>query len=144
MFYDIVTINDTNNFILNAFGPAMFPITTDSSDEGTLTQRFFTTGKLRIRQVRTKQKSNCPKSGVFNFNKTCYEYVYNSNTKSTANLSSNTTGKPYQVYHSSISAPSSYLGILASYESSGYYYDIPTNITLSYFQKSYEAILATN
>lgn len=139
-FNSIENFQDIQNYIINSFGPAMYPISANSNSS-TITRRLYPAGKIRFRQVRSKVTA-CPKASAYKLNLICYEYIYNDRTKQTTNLSSNNSTSSYLIYQESTSANSIYEGVFGSYGSSGYYIDFDTNITLFDFIAQYNQTIA--
>ena len=134
-FYEIASFEDIDNYFLYTYSEGLYALNSNTTAR---IDRFYSVGPLRFRQLRTKSRPCL--HAAYGTNLTCYETVYNSNTKQTTNLANDTTGKPYLVYQDSTSAQDPYVGDLNTYDSSGYVLDISLNLTVDQFITEYEKI----
>ena len=135
-FFDISSLNDFHNYTRYSFGPTVFN-DINATSSSSISERYKIVGKIRIRQVKTKQVSCANKKSWNLANITCYGEDYLTNKYKENN---ETVGEAF-VYHSSSSGPDLIYGDITNYDTSGYYMDFEPEMSLSEFNETYEELV---
>lgn len=139
-FFEISSLNDFHNYTKYSFGPAVFH-NDNSSDSSALSDRYKIVGKIRIRQVKTKEVTCVNKKSWNIQNVTCYGEDYLTNKYKEDNKSANNDAF---LYHSSSSGPDLIYGDISNYDTSGYYIDFESDLNLTEFVDLYEELETNN
>lgn len=132
-FFQISSLNDFHNYTKYSFGPTVFK--SDSPDSASLSVRYKIPGKIRMRQVRTKE-IKCKRKSSWNLvDAVCYGKDYLTE-KFKEDLG---TDEAY-LFHSTSSGPSLIVGDICDYDSSGFYKDFDPEEDLDSFIEEYESL----
>lgn len=131
-FFQISSLNDFHNYTKYSFGPTVF--NSGKSDSSSLSDRYKIVGKIRMRQVRTKEVKCKRKSAWKLEDTTCYGQDYLTE-KFDEDIDADVDAF---VYHSSTSGPSLIVGDICNYDSSGFYKDFDSSDNYDAFIKQYE------
>ncbi|CAG9335312.1 unnamed protein product [Blepharisma stoltei] len=139
----MTSILSVKSFITSVLARMVYASSYDSSDPPLTSEYFIPVGPLRIRTLRTQEKSCFHNDGLEIENATCYHSEYDDDTKYTEKLNLNSGNtQDYEIYRSTsyTNISSILIGEFSNYDGSGYVKDFTYSLTLEEFTDQMNAI----